>query len=513
MKPAILMLLISSALAAQTVEGNVFDALSGAPVVGAIVSISGPARVTARSDSAGHFRLAATQPMIYLQISRAGYINANRNVKTNPDKPASDLRIDLTPTAVISGKLVDDEGSPVEGAQVTALRYQLVNGERKLQPGSGTWTAADDLGTYRIANLPAGRYYVRATAGALGNWDGRYMGEYYPGGLQPTADGLVEVKAGEERRGIDLRFTKHEGVTVEGRIAMADGSAAPKHWPHVHMSTDEFGGPSFFAFRSSPDGTFRFAHVPPGVYTLRANSENYPPRAGDLFAEQRLQVGDSSVRDLTLTMRAIKPVDISGTIVFAEGAAPRQMLINVRAPQGNDTTSRSSDDGTFTLQGLLPGHHDLQIMPSFQTMPDSLEAVTAVVGHSHAVSARLGDQEVLDRGFDLDGSSVPALTITVSSRFCELKGELLDAAGKPVAEAIVELESGQPGGSAVAVTDADGRFHLIASKAGQYRIYAIDPAHADSLSDPDYLDAHAKDFPPVVVADGENPPLTLRQPI
>jgi len=63
----------------------------------------------------------------------------------------------------------------------------------------------------------------------------------------------------------------------------------------------------------------------------------------------------------------------------------------------------------------------------------------------------------------------------------------------------------------VAVTNAEG---LSPSRSGcQYRVYAIsDQSQSDSQSDPDYLQAHEKDFPPLMVVEGENPPLILHLP-
>src|ERR1017187_463562 len=223
MKFAMLVLLTAGALTAQTVEGYVFDALTHAPVTGALVSVnSGGLPAVFRTDAGGHFSVPVPSngSFAHVQIARAGYLSAHRAVRGKPGEAVSGLRIDLVPTAVIAGRLTDEDGFPVEGAQVSALRYQMVNGERKLQPASSSPAQSDDLGEFRIFSLPAGRYCIRASAGDLANWDRRYVPEYVPGVLEPTDDSWIEVKAGEERGGVNLRFTRHEGVTVEGRVAM-----------------------------------------------------------------------------------------------------------------------------------------------------------------------------------------------------------------------------------------------------------------------------------------------------
>jgi hypothetical protein len=131
---------------------------------------------------------------------------------------------------------------------------------------------------------------------------------------------------------------------------------------------------------------------------------------------------------------------------------------------------------------------------------------------SYPVSARLGSKDVLESGFDLDGSPPDALTITLARSY-ELIGKVFDAANKPVSGALVAMLAGQVASGTLAITDADGAFH-VSLLAGQHHIYVIhqQPCSGGCLHDPDYLKAHEKDFPPVLVVEGENPPLTLRLP-
>src|ERR1039458_3206538 len=241
MKFAMLLLFAAGALTAQTVEGYVFDALTHAPVTGALVyANSGSQPAVSRTDAGGHFSapVSSNGSFAQVEITRAGYLHAHRAVRGKPGEAVSGLRIDLVPTAVITGKLVDEDGFPVEGAQLSALRYQMVNGERKLQPAWSSSARSDDLGEFRIFSLPAGRYCIRASAGDLANWDRRYVPEYVPGVLEPTDDSWIEVKAGEERGGVNLRFTKHEGVTVEGHLAMPTGVAPGRM--QVSLRQDQF---------------------------------------------------------------------------------------------------------------------------------------------------------------------------------------------------------------------------------------------------------------------------------
>ena len=513
MKFAMLVLLAAGALSAQTVEGYVFDALTHAPVTGALVSVnSGGQPAVSRTDAGGHFSvpISSKGSLPSVQIARAGYLWAQRTLRGKPGEAASGLRIDLVPTAVIAGKLVDEDGFPVERAQVSALRYQMVNGERKLQPAWSSSTQSDDLGEFRIFSLPAGRYCIRASAGDLANWDRRYVPEYVPGVLEPTDDSWIEVKAGEERGGVNLRFTKHEGVTVEGHLAMPTGVAPGRM--QVSLRQDQFAMTGYSGALQVDGGTFRLTHVPPGTYKLRAQSANFPPKAGDFMAEQQLQVGSGDVRDVALAVREVKPVDVSGTVVLEGGGAPRTMMINLFSTTGPNVTVRSNEQGNFNLNGLLPGHYSLVVMADFTqaTTPGRSRGA-----YPYPVSAILGEKEVLHAGFDLDGTSPGSLRITLSTLLYIVTGKLLDQAGNPVSGAVVALDSGQPMGQSWIATDGDGAFRLGLPSVGDFHIYVVADQggnQTDLLRDPDFLKAHERDFAPVHIVEGRNAPLVLRLP-
>jgi hypothetical protein len=510
MRFAILLLSAAGALAAQTVEGYVFDALTHAPVTGALVyANSGNQPAVSRTDAGGHFSapVSSNGSFAQVEITRAGYLHAHRAVRGKPGEAVPGLRIDLFPTAVIAGKLVDEDGFPVEGAQVSALRYQMVNGERKLQAWSSS-TPSDDLGEFRIFSLPAGRYCIRASAYDLANWDRRYVPEYVPGVLEPTDDSWIEVKAGEERGGVNLRFTKHEGVTVEGRLAIPTGVAPGRM--QVLLQQDQFAPTGYFGATQTDGGTFRITHVPPGTYKLRAQSAGFPPKAGDFMAEQQLQVGSGDVRDVVLAVREVKPVDISGTVVLEDGGVPRTMLITLFPTTGVSVTVRSDEQGAFNLNGLLPGHYGLVVMADY-----AQAAGRSRGANPFPVSAILGEKEVLPVGFDLDGTSPGPLRITLTTRIYMVTGKLLDQAGNPVWGAIVALDSGQPKGQSWIATDDNGAFRLGLTSVGDFHIYVVTDqggSQTDLLRDPDFLKAHERDFAPVHIVEGRNAPLVLRLP-
>lgn len=505
MKTCFLLFVFSGVVAAQAVEGEVVNALTGAPIAGAHVSASGLSdeSTTLATDVAGHFRISVAVPAYFsVQVVQAGFLR--KNVQYKPGQAAT-LRIALKPAAVISGKIEDEDGFPVEKAQVQALCFVQVNGERKLRPAATAQT--DDLGQYRLIGLPAGRYWVRAGSGEARNWDPRYMAEYFPGTLQQDDTNRVEVEAGQERGGTDIRLTRHEGVTVSGRVETPGGASVPRRLT-VNLQVESAGLPDMFFSVAPGDGSFVIRHVPPGNYRLRASSGNYPPRAGDLLGEQKLQVVGADVTNVVAAMHEVRAVDVTGTVVTDGGGTPPRLRIGLRAMIGPGVSVRSNEDGSFVLAGLLPGHYDIQTFPDMTVVNGTVDVKLAA---GRVVSARLGDKEVLRTGFDLDGPPAGPLKIAFSTRTLEIHGKLVDASGGPLPGTLLRLlaSSGQAG-EEIVKTEADGTFQLQLTQPGDYRIYLLDDP--DLWNDADYLEKHENDFPPFKAIDGLNPPLLLRLP-
>ncbi|MGC9944950.1 MAG: carboxypeptidase-like regulatory domain-containing protein [Bryobacteraceae bacterium] len=504
-----LVLILQAMAAGQATEGDVVNAATGAPVAGAFVSaqtLTGSQSVVVKTDLAGHFRLpAAVAPNMPVQVVHAGFLRSERAGPTDPGQEVSILRIELKPASVISGKVEDEEGYPVEGAMVQAVRYRMVKGERKLQ--AIAFTQSDDLGQYRLINLPAGRYWVHVGSGSAANWDRRYVAEYFPGTRRPEDTGQIVVDAGQERGGTDIRLTRYEGVTVSGRVEMPATAGAFQRPLWISLQADTDGLPEAFNVLRQTDGSFVVRHVPPGDYVLRAASNNYPPKVGELLAEQKLRAGGADERGVVLKPHEVQSVDLAGTVVVEGGGNPPPMYIVLTGVNGGNNSARSNEDGGFVLKGLMPGHYDMRVIPN--TIVNGAFDPGSVPHASLPASARIGEQEVLRKGFDVDGSPGGPLVITVNAHPIEIDGKLVDASGAPVLGAFLALTSGESAGLAGSSTGTGGAFRFMVAKPGEYHIHLVDDR--SDWDDPDYLEQHDNDFPMLKV-EAMNPPLTLRLP-
>src|SRR2546427_285432 len=81
--------------------------------------------------------------------------------------------------SVIAGTIVDEVGDPMPGVTVRVMRYQYLQGDRRLTPAGGGQT--DDKGQFRVWGLMPGEYYVN---GIVRNFNiGNFAGRGGPGGF------------------------------------------------------------------------------------------------------------------------------------------------------------------------------------------------------------------------------------------------------------------------------------------------------------------------------------------
>src|SRR5439155_17952483 len=99
-----------------------------------------------------------------------GYVNGEYGSR-GPSRPGAvidlgrgqtltELKVRLTPQAVITGRVLDEEREPAPYAQIMALRYRYTQTGKQLIPMGSAST--NDLGEYRVFGLAPGRYFLSA---------------------------------------------------------------------------------------------------------------------------------------------------------------------------------------------------------------------------------------------------------------------------------------------------------------------------------------------------------------
>src|SRR5215831_849523 len=242
-----------------TVTGRVITAAEGEPLKSARIALvaedtkSHDSMYAASSDSDGHFLLKDVPPGRYqFFASHTGFVeqhykgtnNAGPIFSLRSGEKVSEVLFRLVAAAVITGRISNEDGDPMEHVEVLALRRRTEDEaededapvQHKLQAEAVGTAESDDRGQYRIFGLKPGEYFVRAedtaeppngVAADESFWIKQTLGSdlgsvYFPGVAQLSQAQVVPVKAGEEAQA-DITMRRIKTVEIAGRVIGTSG--------------------------------------------------------------------------------------------------------------------------------------------------------------------------------------------------------------------------------------------------------------------------------------------------
>ena len=352
-----------------SIKGRVVDAATKAPLSNARVRLSGSSpRGPVLTDNAGAFAFNGLPGGIYsFVIDRNGYLStswpdASRWIR------GREALIELAPTAnienvtltierggVVAGKVMSATGEPLSGAQVSLVG---------LAPPAFTRNGTtNDLGDYRVGDLPPGRYVLRAhlRVATHNPPDTPLSGPlptYYPGTLQRSEAQELVIGRGGEVTEANLRLVEGMLSLLDVTVAHTDGRPVDSAMLSVANVTE----PTVPGFgRGVRKGVARL-ELPAGDYMLQAEAPS-----GLQTAKERIVydlMGMSRVRLIAGARQAVTVVvgmhaSASGRIAFEGDSSPPQVAAGGRvpmfAPDGHTCRFGSptvASDWSFRIDGL-----------------------------------------------------------------------------------------------------------------------------------------------------------------
>jgi hypothetical protein len=488
-----------AAAAQAALEGDVMLRTTGQPVVGVRVMARCPEVHLAATDAIGHFQFLGLPPQgCGLAVDGPGIMPGWADAPAAG--AAASVRVQVWPQAIIAGKLLDETGWPVRGT-LKLTRHPTIE-----SPQVAT-TTTNDLGEYRFAKLPPGRYYIYVTQ-AGGSYSG---GVFIPGWYRSNETDSatpIDVAVGQQATNTDLRLSTGGGVELSGRVTMPDGFQPSQ--ANLTMRSDLPGAMAGGSpIRLAADGSFILRHMAPGNYYLSAIVSNtYDTKtAPPYLAARTVKVGRENIAGIALNVVATPVHDIAGTVVFP-GGRPDQVRLSMQhlSPAGGGAMISVAADGSFVMPAQWPGRMLLQVPPTID---------------GQVVSADRGGQPITDRcptsgawcfEFDFDGAALP-LRVNVA-KMGSVPVTVTDAAGKPLDNAtVIFLPPGETYDPWSSFFRATAHFPA-RMLPGAYRAYVI-PSSEDAyflMADPAFLQAQEKAYAPIQVVAGDNPPLILALP-
>jgi len=525
-------------LPAALTEGQIRDARPGTRPTGVIsgmvvsddsdqkpvrhvrVTCTGPdSSSTAITDDRGRFTFTGLKAGRYMITGvKDAWITTAYGAK-RPTRPGSAIPLTDGQTATIvlkmlhgsaiTGHVLDYNNEPAAYTTVSAMRYVILEGTRRLSPFASA--VSDDRGVYRIYGLPPGDYYIgaaprdRTAPGSpteLHFLDDRaradrtvsFASTYYPGTPIVLQAEPVSLGPAQERDGIDFTLQLVPTARVDGSVTMTDGSLSSSavQVDLIASSQATFPGTAFNAIRSTrpgPDGTFRFVDVAPGTYTLLA-------RGGSPIAWATTEIGVDGDAIAGLALALQPGLTMTGQVKFdatrlkppADLASLRLSLQPVQSLTAVNLApaARVIDaSGRFDIKDIVPGRYRLSV---------SLPGLGSP-GNWFLRSALVNGQDTLDVPVDIrPGETIRDVTVLLSDHPAQLTGTVQNAAGGGANEFTVILF---PADQALWLPQsrrtfgvrpsADGAFTFRNLVPGDYFIAAIDDVEPNEWFDPALL--------------------------
>jgi protocatechuate 3,4-dioxygenase beta subunit len=506
-------LLAQSSSDAPSVEGHVYNSLSGAAVGKARVELSdnsGDIRLNAETDAAGLYQFFGLPAGSYrLAASRTGFLKrgAPRVARVEPNQPAARADFRLMPGAVIGGHVFGEDGEPLEGALVR-VEKQVSHRGRKHWLDINASGESNERGEYRITGLEPGRYIVRSwypraevnnRYGAAPNR--HYQTTYSPNTMSEEQASPVTAAGGDELSSIDIQLVREarpRSVTLSGRVvnvptSPAGGPVEISIWLRPTDGARSSGGQGM---ARPPDYAFSVKSVP-GQFELRAFVYSGEPES---YGSRQIALAEDT-SGVVISMNP--PIQVSGRLVLAD-EGPQVNLLGIRVelttnPKLGRFSVRSDSAGRFAFpKPATPGHYTIW---SIDSLPKEL----------FVQEVKFGGQEIPGDEFDVTAATRAQLEIVLGRNAGKITGAVLNAEGKAASGSTITLiPDSSKAWPLKCRADDDGNFSFHSLRPGKYRIFAWEEIDNDLWQDPDFLRTYEPHSTLVTVGAGENPAVQAR---
>ena len=453
------------------------------------------------TDATGVFAFDGVPPGSYMVTAqRNGYVRQDGETRFGPrttppivvtsGQAVAGVTVKMVPHGVVAGRIVDEDGEPVARMAVQVQRERWQRGQRQLLQVSTDTT--NDLGEYRVAGLPAGRYIVSVTGGrpfagtmtaaraAQGAAEMNYVTTFYPNVIDAAQATPIAVGSGQETRGVDFQLRKIGTYRVRGRVVDPAGGAPRNLMVMAIPGENAIGlpGRNAAAVRNQ-DGTFEVRGVAPGAYTVIANRAERD--RGRSMATQQITVGNRDVEGLTLTLAP--PAEVTGSVRAESDTAlnlgSARVLLEPTAsmPMFGGNFLATVTNGTFKIADVPPGTYRVRAT----NLPDG----------SYVKSVKMGPQEVLESGLQVSGTAAP-LDVLLGSNAPSVSGTVNDSSNKPAANITVALVPDSPRRNqyhlyATTTTADAGTFTFRNVTPGDYKVFLLTESEVESIQNPAFL--------------------------
>lgn len=519
--------LLAQAPAPGVITGQVVDADSGRGIAAAVVRIGPHLTVPSPSgedveslsaysgnmryvitDNQGRFAIRNVAAGTYaLVLQTNGYVlsayghqrpgGVTREIVLEKDQRIDNVVLKAWRNGAIAGVMTDEAGEPMPGVLVRALRREFVRG-RAVLTSTFTSSRTDDRGEYRLGGLTPGDYAVVVASPAFSapiagsapirsavvlSADGfgllsargltlpsaaaatsMYPTTFYPSVPDATRAGIISLRSGETRAGVDIAMRPVAAVRVSGTVVAPDGTAGGMDIALLPAWAPAFADARGFELgmtSTSDDGRFVFLGVPEGEHVIAVTRG--PARAAQAGTTTTLQAGGQSMSVTSVTASGVPVAAMPAPTVWARmplvvGNRP-VTGVTVTLAHGARLTGRIDFDGTsplppggFGAVSLIAAGQGAPVdVPagrlaadrSFETSqypPGSYFVNVSPVGGKWSLrSIVVNGKDALRTPLTIGADNVAGAVVTFTDRPAGLSGEVHDRNGTADGNATVAL--------------------------------------------------------------------------
>jgi 5-hydroxyisourate hydrolase-like protein (transthyretin family) len=462
MRAVYLLIALASAWGQDTgsIEGVVTNSATHTPVANVRVVVdhaSGPEPNqphVAVTDVSGVYRVDQLAPRDYVVTFSANTYVATTSPVVHVSSATVRVNADLSPSATLHGRVLDDEGQPAAEQTVEIYRYR---------GGQPTTVKSDAEGRFDFPKVSSGMYAVGVRPAPKPK-DGTALAPTWSPGVTDRAQAeRVIVRPGAEVAGLEIRLRRVPVWTIEGTVSDEAGHAlggiALKLRPADEWQPDEA------STVTSGDGAFHFNGVRPGEWRLSASGAG---KAG--FASVLIDKHDVE----RVAVRLLPPFALEGVV---ERDEPRDaegkrkvsgVSLDPEGGQGKRELAFHQQDGAIRFPKVHPGRYT--IFPLGYIPGYYLESV------------KLGDRDVMSRPVDLSDGAIP-FRVIYRNNAGRVRGTVEKCSGSTVV--LLPQDEALLDGQFIrtAKCDGSGRFEVGSLKPGEYYAFAFDRVDNSAFTD------------------------------
>jgi len=512
-----------------TVSGTVVSATTGTPLAQTRVTLTDTNNsrnvASLLTGEDGRFAFRRLGPGKYsLQGSRRGYLTSGYQqheqfwsaIVTGEELETQNLVLRLMPAAVLSGKVLDETGEPVRGAEVKLYMEQRANGMTRVMPAGNTPT--NDLGVFEFFSLSPGKYFAAVSAKP---WyavhppsappgstvsapvlvdkplDVAYPTTYYGGTTSSDEASPILIKGGD-REEIEIALAPVESLHLLFHVpeeGQQQGFQAPVLEKRVFDSVDYV--PIEGVNPVSP-GVMELTGVPGGKYTVRI-----PAAQGQAakFTEADIRNDGQELE----TNKAESAASMKLTVELPNGEpVPTQLALALQDERDQIAAfNLVGADGRVAFDDLAVG--------SYKIIAARTAEKAYAVGRILAENGQaVGPDVNVTEGAELQ------LRVTLIEGVASVQG-IVKRGDKPASGIMVVLIPASPESQQDLFrrdqTDSDGSFSLSDIIPGTYTVAAIEDAWDFDWSQPSALARYAQNGQPVTISAGKTGTIRLHDPV